>query len=145
MFFTHKSSYVLNSGRWMELRSRREPTRRATSGRPKGLLPLLQKSFSTVLTSLGPPLLSSLPYRPSKNNPSARWFLKQFDCPTALSWTELESKVSRRKPDLIFQKRIEGVFMEPFELQDFPLRAFSRIDIAPAVPRSRILRLLLHG
>ena len=55
------------------------------------------------------------------NNPPAKWFLKQFDCPTALSWKALESKAYFSKPnDLVLQQRIEGTFMESFELNAFP-------------------------
>lgn len=57
---------------------------------------------------------------PESNRPSARWYLKQFECPTALAWKALDSKVYSRKSDLILQQRIQGTFLEPFELQTFP-------------------------
>jgi hypothetical protein len=52
--------------------------------------------------------------------PSATWYMAQLDCRNALAWRLVDGKVMRRGDDLIMAVRVEGTFVEVFELNDYP-------------------------
>jgi len=52
--------------------------------------------------------------------PSAIWYLNQLDFPNGKSLKVIESKVTTEGNDLQLIKRVEGIFFERFELQNFP-------------------------
>lgn len=52
--------------------------------------------------------------------PSAGWYVNQLDIRNALSYRVVDSKIMPRGDDLIVAIRIEGSFVEVFELDDYP-------------------------
>ena len=52
--------------------------------------------------------------------PSATWFMEQVDARNALTWRLRDGKVMRRGSDLIMAIRLEGTFVEIYELTDYP-------------------------
>ena len=52
--------------------------------------------------------------------PSAEWYMKQIDCRNALTWRVVDGKVMKRGDDLIMALRVEGTFVEVYELVDYP-------------------------
>lgn len=52
--------------------------------------------------------------------PSATWYMAQIDCRNALSWRVVDGKVMSRGDDLVMAVRVEGTFVEVYELTDYP-------------------------
>jgi hypothetical protein len=52
--------------------------------------------------------------------PSATWYMAQLDCRNALNWRLVDGKIMRRGDDLVMAVRVEGSFVEIFELGDYP-------------------------
>lgn len=52
--------------------------------------------------------------------PSATWYMAQIDCRNALNWRMVDGKVMKRGEDLIMAVRLEGSWVEVFELTDYP-------------------------
>ena len=53
--------------------------------------------------------------------PSAMWYLKQIDFNNSEHYQRLDEKVEANGDDLLLKFRFEGTFLEPMELQDFPI------------------------